>query len=377
MMSSSGHEPGLGALARDLAESSREVLNLVREAQTEFAPRHERLIAFVHIPKTAGATARNMLAAAYSRAALHDAGNYLTSPERTVTKLKRHAGKWEDWLRKGGRVTAGHVPYWLFREYLPEDTRYMTFLRDPIDRVLSHYYRHIHGPQLSRAERMARQRRGRNTAGSVTEALTEMQLPELNNLATRFLCGEARLPRSLPASAVDDAKANLRQFAFVGLQERFEESIVLLQRMLGLDLIPYVSRHTNVGRPSLDEIPDADRVLIAHHNELDAELYAFAQEMFEDAVARADGGLAADATRIRALSQDADDEALRHAREWLDRELPAGAGKPKHELLAAANAAGITSAALKRASTDRVRIGRRDGRTTWTRLVESREQPRH
>ena len=38
----------------------------------------------------------------------------------------------------------GHVPYGLFRRHLPEDTRYMTFLREPVDRVLSHYYRHIH-----------------------------------------------------------------------------------------------------------------------------------------------------------------------------------------------------------------------------------------
>jgi hypothetical protein len=307
------------SLAAELAESAHEVLHRVRVAQDELAPSSTAPIAFVHIPKTAGATAKNMLAAAYTRKGLHDAGNYVTRPEKAVSKLNRRPGGWEDWHRKGGRVTVGHVPYGLYRQYLPASTRYITFLREPVERVLSHYYRHVFAKdprvekEVRRPER-ARNHRDRSEApgaaiGLLPEALVEKRLPELTNLATRFLCGHPSPLGELPASALDDAKENLRQFAFVGLQERFEESIVLLQRMLELDLIPYENRHVRIGSPALAEIPAEARALIAEHNRLDAELYAFAQEMFEDAVASADGPLAPDAARLRALCQAAADEA--------------------------------------------------------------------
>lgn len=77
-----------------------------------------------------------MLNAAYSPDAIKNAGNYMSSRKRTVTKVKRGRVK-------GARVTVGHVPYSVYHEHLPADTLYVTFLREPIDRVLSHYYRHL------------------------------------------------------------------------------------------------------------------------------------------------------------------------------------------------------------------------------------------
>jgi hypothetical protein len=367
-------------LAVELSESVHEVLCRIRVAKDELAPPSTAPIAFVHIPKTAGGTAKNMLAAAYSRTGLRDAGNYMVRPERAVSKLNTYAGRWEDWHRKGGRVTVGHVPYGLFRRYLPASTRYITFLREPGARVLSHYYRHVFAkdPRVEKVVRRperAPNHRDRSEAprvaiGLLREALVEKRLPELTNLATRFLCGHPSLLGELPASALDDAKENLREFAFVGLQERFEESIVLLQRMLELDLIPYESRHVRIGSPALAEIPAEARALIAEHNGLDAELYAFARELFDDAVTSSGEGLAADAARLRAVSQAANDDALRHAREWLDRELPVGTVKPKAALLAAAQEAGVSGAALKHVSQLGITKEGRNGEVLWTRIEE-------
>ena len=186
----------------------------------------------------------------------------------------------------------------------------MTFLREPVDRVLSHYYRHVHRnkQKMSLARRQRRLESGKGRAGkadSIEEALVEMRLPQLSNLATRFLCGHPSSPMAgdLPASALDDAKESLREFAFVGIQERFEESIVLLQRMLGLGSIPYRDRHVSSDRPAVDEIPDAERALIEEHNQLDAELYRFGLGLFEDAVAAADDGFTAAVEKLRAEAQ--------------------------------------------------------------------------
>jgi hypothetical protein len=222
----------------------------------------------------------------------------------------------------------------------------MTFLRDPVDRVLSHYYRHRPRKQ-SKREQPGRVSGGKITTASLEEALADPPLPELSNLATRFLCGHPSPMRELPASALDDAKANLREFAFVGIQERFEESIVLLQRTLGLDLVPYLNRHVSVDRPAVEQIPDEQLALIEQCNRLDAELYAFALGLFEDAVAASDESFAADVETLRALSADLNQQEIQNARDWLDRELPSGTAKPTAADYAAAEAAGVALPALK------------------------------
>jgi hypothetical protein len=273
------------------------------------------VIAFVHIPKTAGGTVKSMFAAAYSKRGISTAGNYVRGPERSERKITRREGGWESWYRKGGRVTVGHMPYGVFRKHVPSDTRYMTFLREPVDRVLSHYYRHNQRRDPSRAG-VVKARQGRKVrTNTLEEALVELRLPQLNNLATRFLCGHPSPLEELPPSAVDDAKENLRSFAFVGIQERFEESLVLLQRMLGLGSVPYVDRHVSAEdrRPSVAEIPDEQRAMILEHNRLDAELYEFGLRLFEDAVADADERFAADVEALRAGSAEAREAEWREA----------------------------------------------------------------
>ena len=342
----------LKASAAAFAESSRDSLIRVRQARGELAG-PSNLLAFVHIPKTAGGTVINMLAAAYSRAALHDAGNYMTGPDGSARKLARRAGGWQAWERRGGRVTAGHVPYGVYREFLPRGTRYITFLREPADRVVTHYYNHVRlkdpGSNPARSVDQPGLLDTKVRTASLEEAF-ELGLPVLCNLATRFLSGQPSPTGELPDNALDDAKANLRDFAFVGLQERFEESIVLLQRMLGLEPTSYVNRHVSVDRPLVEDIREEERQLIREHNRLDLELYAFATELFNEAVASTDAAFAADVERMRSMSTEANEEALARARELLDRELPIGTSKPKAELFATARRTGVPAAALKNVS---------------------------
>jgi hypothetical protein len=233
------------------------------------------ILAFVHVPKTAGSTLKSMFVGAYSDADVKDAGNYPRFPEATRAKL-------DSWQFLDCRVLMGHVPYALLRESLPADTRYMTFLRDPVDRVVSHYYRHRAKKEgrLSDSELMGAG--GKITAASIEDALA---LPLLSNLATRFLCDTPDAFERLPESALDDAKANLDDFAFVGIQERFEESVGLLQGALGLGPVGYEDRHVNPDRPKLDEIPEKQRELILERNALDVELYAHGLAKFETTLA--------------------------------------------------------------------------------------------
>src|SRR5215208_517551 len=310
------------------------------EAQTTpHDPRreHESIIAFVHIQRTAGATVREILADAFSSDAMLDAGNYFRRPDGVEERLT-HFPKpgWDEWRRRGGRIVVGHVPYGLYKKHLPTDTRYFTFLREPVDRVISHF----HGPL------------GRKLGpipDSLEEAVVDARLPQLNNLATRYLCGDPSPLGELLAGALDAAKENLTEFALVGIRERFDESMVLMQRVLGLELDSYLNRHVSVGRPAVEEVPDEVRALIAEHNQLDAELYAFALSLLDDAVAAAGDDFSGQVEALRAASAAAGEDAIEAAREWLERELPVGTAKPKAALVDRASAAGIPFGAVKKA----------------------------
>ena len=287
-------------------------------AETQSA---EPPVAFVHIPKTAGGTIRSLLVDAYGREAVHGAGNYLSGPDRTSEKATK--------LPPGTRLTIGHTPFALFSPHLPPDTRYVTFLREPVDRVVSHYYRHLQGK-----------------SGTLVDAL-EQGLPHITNLMTRFLCNEATLD-VLPPSALDEAKANLEAFVFVGFQERLDESALLMQEALGIPTIAYgASKHVNTERPSVEEIEAEERAVIAAHNQFDAELYAWARARFDTALEARSGELGGEVEALRSAVKEKvakQEERTQRAVEWLREAAPPGSSRPIKELRAEGEAVGITTA---------------------------------
>jgi hypothetical protein len=345
------------ALSYDLRDRVQEGLEQVEDISNEIAP---PLIAFVHIPKTGGSTITSMFVRAYSKAMLHDAGNcFKGSGEKQERKLARVAN---------ARATMGHITYGLYRKHLPADTRYVTFLREPVGRVISHWYRHRRRTNTFRDEQ-------RPFVTDTIEEAIEIGMPEVNNLATRLLCGVETPYDDLPADALEQAKANLADFAFVGIQERFDESIALLQRTLGMGLVPYGEpQRVSRSRAAREEITKDQRAVIAEHNRLDAELHEFGKGMFEEALAAAGDGLAADVERLRELNAatlEEDEAEFQAACDLLERELPPGTVKPASAIRAASKAAGISDLALGRAI-KRVGVdknGERDdaGRRTWRR----------
>jgi hypothetical protein len=255
------------AIARGMARPARRA----RERGTD------PLLAFVHIPKTAGGTVNSMFLSAYEPADVGKAGNYMKFAEETAEKLRRPRV-----LR--AKVAIGHVPLGVFREALPEDTRYMTFLREPVDRVLSHYYRHLDHKLVA--------------TSSLEEAL-EKGVPDICDLSTRFLSGTTSATDPLGSEHLETAKANLADFAFVGIQERFEESVAILKRMLELGPVRYENQHVSGDRPTASTISAERRRLILERNAMDSELYEFGVKLFERAVEEAGPSLAAEAEEIR------------------------------------------------------------------------------
>ena len=290
------------------------------ESSSPPAKRSEPLLAFVHIPRTGGGTVSSAIKNGYSRP--KSAGNAQSNPERTRRGVESIGRNPDRWL-----AVADHIPLGLYRRYLPPDTRYLTILRDPVDRVLSHYHFHLLGKR--RGELKLRQiwqqlanldRQERQSLDGSEDASAEIEVPEdaavsleegmarkiciYDNLATRFLWGGESIFGELPPDALERAKENVAGLWFVGLAERLDDSIVLLGRRLETGLMPYDRRHVSQKRPSLGETPAELRELIAEHNALDVELYRFARELFEREAPSPDE-LAPKVAELRRLSAEA------------------------------------------------------------------------
>jgi hypothetical protein len=84
---------------------------------------------------------------------------------------------------------------------------------------------------------------------------------------------------------LEQVKQNVeRHFALVGIAERFDESLVLARRSLGLERIHYVNRNVR-RRPGQDpSLSGSPRQVVEDHSRLDLKLYDWARGRHEEAI---------------------------------------------------------------------------------------------
>lgn len=109
---------------------------LVNSPQTMTIPARARsngpAVLFMHIPKTAGIAFREAIAANYRESAV--AYLYGTPPGFLTVDLQRLPLE----QRRDLRFVMGHFQYGI-HHYLPQETLYVTIVREPAARMLSHY----------------------------------------------------------------------------------------------------------------------------------------------------------------------------------------------------------------------------------------------
>jgi hypothetical protein len=271
-----------------------------RPPRAEPEPASPPLI-FVHVPKTGGSTAGTVLRWSYPRKATRSAGNAFSNPDAARKRVQRLAAD-----TRRIRVVTGHVPYGLLRSHFGARARYATILREPFDRTLSHYYWLTGADEAEAgvfATRAGPSRLRYPTRELSVEEMLERGVYLLGNMATRLLCNRESPYGELSPDDLEDAKLNLRErFELVGLTERLPESIVLLERMLGLELVPFTSEKVNRNRPRADDVPEDLKSVIEEHNRYDLELYSLGKTLFEQRVAAAHG-LEDDAEKLKRISE--------------------------------------------------------------------------
>lgn len=240
-----------------------------------------RIHCFLHIPRTAGTTLNTILANNFSQdqvISLYTDVDFATYRTIDAEHLRQI------------RLIQGHL---LLQRYDPpqmysHDVVPFTFLRDPVERLVSEYvflktWKKSHMYKVINDNRLT-------FADYVTCDLKHVAMKG-KNFMTRVIAGESVDGEELSRKALAKAKHNLEHvFGFFGIQELFDESLVLLAKHLGLRDC-YYERRNVLNRGVLPDVDRADRELAARYNEADIELYAFAAGLFRERLERGGPGL--------------------------------------------------------------------------------------
>ena len=183
--------------------------------------------------------------------------------------------------KKSLRLVYGHLPFGV-HDWLPGQWQYFTFFRDPVDRIISHYFY------------VREQPTHRLHSAVIDNGMTLQQYAlsnlsgELDNGITRMLCGRAELDSlrgDAPCTQVhfDEAKQNLQNsFCCVGLVEEFDRSMRLLSKVFGWPEREVTSQNVTRNRKPLAEVDEPAVKAIRERNGFDLALYEIAKQRFYD-----------------------------------------------------------------------------------------------
>lgn len=233
-----------------------------------------RTVVFHHVPKTAGTTMRILMRSRYAPQktfALTDSHKY-----ELIESFSRMSQRERDEYQLVLGHQANKLANMLTSPFV------LTFLRDPVSRVVSLYY-------------FARELRLTHPYHEITNRLSLNRLfqegiqhewTELSDGQYRSLMSWDVFAALHQAYGLDETLDRLvmgeSPQLFVGLMERFDESLILLQRRLGWSKYPYYQKK-NINKPkrSSPALSDETRALVIANNKKDIELYEAASRVYQ------------------------------------------------------------------------------------------------
>ncbi|MDQ0218886.1 sulfotransferase family 2 domain-containing protein [Peribacillus cavernae] len=211
----------------------------------------DQLVIFLHIQKTAGSSLITFIKKQYTREK-----TWFGSEDKLQALSQNET--------EGLSCIGGHFRYGI-HEMFSKPSTYITMLRDPVDRIVSYYYYLLNRPDHGKYQR---------AKDLDFETFLNTFQTKTSNFQTRRITGGN--------PDLETAKKHLLEnFSFVGLTERFEESLFLMKKEFDWTNTKYRNRNITSQRPDQRHVPDEVISLIEDNNKLDMELYRFAQDLFE------------------------------------------------------------------------------------------------
>ena len=236
----------------------------------------DKQLCFVHIPKTAGSALKYQMQRVYG---IDDMYPHIFMKDM----LTLPSGQMQKYRFIGAHLRCN------IRDYLDEEPIYFTILRDPVERVISHFrflrtrtnppYGIAADPNLTLEEFLHNEAHrfrvdNHQTVYLGTDLILENK-PE----------GYEQFP-VITEEIFQRAKDNLDSFLFVGIQEHFQESMNVLCRLLGwpayrtnrkINVTPKNGQHEVLIPELIEEIRE--------RNQYDLALYDYGMELFKKKLA--------------------------------------------------------------------------------------------
>lgn len=230
---------------------------------------------FLHVQKTAGSTLHNIIARQYPKRNTFNIYNTIHDLE----KFERLSTGEKEKIR----LVKGHFPFGL-HEQLSGSSEYITILRDPVERTISHFYH-------AREDRTHWHYKTLNEKNyTLAEALEKGVMPNLDNNMVRMISGNNRAPYGECSEAMlEKAMHNLENhFSVIGLQTRFDEFIhQAAQRFGWKKTLCYRKARVGKTRPQQQALDVRTMELIRSFNRLDQKLFDTWKPLIEQRIADA------------------------------------------------------------------------------------------
>jgi hypothetical protein len=221
---------------------------------------HTPTLVSVHLPKTAGTSFGKALRERFGDGLQED---YTTLPLHQPRGIREwsaiRAGFASSGPAIGARAIHGHFLPLQYRIAMRgRDVRYVTWLRDPVERVLSHYY---FWQRTAHAATRAQPLRHRMLQDGWS--LERFCLgPELKNLYRQWFWG-----------------FDVRRFAFIGITECYQADLeqFAVRFLAGQSVLACERRNPELGTAGRYEIDPGLRARIERHHAADVALYHWAR----------------------------------------------------------------------------------------------------
>ena len=241
---------------------------------------------FHHIPKTAGSTFRGILQNLFEP-------NELCRAEIPKELQAAFEAGLADY-----RLFGGHFSYGAISKYL-DDAVWVTFLRNPIERVVSHYHNHSDMKRIPDdwQKRLDENPEWKQYIDDVQGVSLVEWIEHENQTVNSIACNrqtQAFLPDRIRVNVKDWgiynaeyialAKENLREnFSFVGIQELFDLSLDLFSMTFALNPIDASSYTTNLNTKKTMtknyDLEPSTLELVQEKNRMDIELYEYGRDL--------------------------------------------------------------------------------------------------